>query len=194
MKKLSFVLVISLFIAMFTSCSKPLPSDCSKHIGVSTCKLCGLNYFNELTNVIKAKAPEGSDSVVAETDTVNCIIKYDEENNSVLVFLVYKTLKEKPVVSLLTMKSDTGSVYGWTMYYDENSVGGTFDATQVEDIIFEPPIEYNELSNELFDELNTEYKESISFCVDAIYSLLQKDNINNLTIQNLGFQNYTANV
>lgn len=196
MKKhlLSLVLVISLSITMFTACSKPLPSDCSNHTGETNCKLCGLNYFNELTNIIKAKTPKGSDSVVAEIDTVNCTIKYSEEDNSVIVALVYKTLKAKPVVFLLTMKSGTGSIYGWTMSYDDKLVGGTFDAKQVENIIFEPPIEYNELSNELFDELSTEYKESISFCVDAIYSLLKHDNVNNLTIQNLGFQNYAPSV
>ncbi len=196
MKKhlLSFALVISLCIAMFTACSKPSPSDCSKHTGETICKLCGLNYFNELTNIIKAKASEGSDSVVAEADTVDCTIKYNEETSSVLVALVYKALKEKPVVFLLTMKSGTGSVYGWTMSYDDKLIGGTFDSKQVENIVFEPPIEYNELPNELFNELETAYKESISFCIDAIYSLLQNDNTNNLTIQNLGFQNYTPNV
>ena len=196
MKKhlLSFVLLISLCIAMFTACSKPLPSECYKHTGETTCKLCGLNYFNELTNIIRKKTPEGSDSVVAETDTVDCTIKYDGENNSVLVFLVYKNIKEKPVVFLCTMKPGTGSVYGWTMSYDGNAVGGTFDAKHVEDIIFAPSIEYNELSDELFNELDTEYRESISFCADAIYSLLKKNNINNLTIQDIGFQNYTPSV
>ena len=196
MKKqlLSYVLIISLCIAMFAACSKPLPSECPKHTGETTCEICGINYFNELTSIIKSKMPDGTDSIDAETDTVDCGIKYNEKINSVSIFLVYKTVKEQPVVFLLTMKPGTGSVYGWTMSYDDSTVGGTFDAKQVEDIVFEPPIEYSEFSNEVLDELDTEYKESISFCADVLYSLLIKGNTNNLTIQNLGFQNYTPNV
>lgn len=179
---------------MFTACVKPLPSACSEHTGETTCKLCGLNYFNELVCIIKSKTPEGSDSIVAETDTVDCTIKYNEENNSVLIFLTYKNIKEKPVVFLMTMKPGTDSVYGWTMSYDDHVAGGTFDAKQVADVVFVPPIEYNELPNEIFVGLDSEYKKSISFCADVIYSLLIKGNTNNLMLENLGFQNYTPNI
>lgn len=196
MKKrlLLFALIISLCTTMLTACGKPLPFECSKHIGEASCKLCGLNYFDELINIIKSKTPEGLDSVVAETDTVDCIIKYNEETNSVLVFLVHKTLKEQPVVFLMTMKSTTGTTYGWTISYEDHVAGGTFDAKQVEGVVFEPPIEYNEIPDEVFADLDIVYKECVSFCADALYSLLINDNINNLTIGNLGFQNYTPNV
>ena len=191
-KNISFMLAVCLFLLSLTSCGVS-PADCHGHIGEGVCKKCGLDYFRELTNIIQSKAPDGTNTIEAKTDRLDCQITYKSEENSVLIFLIYKDIKDQPVVFLMTMMPSTGSVYGWALSYDDKIANGTFDAKQVFDIVYEPKIESTELPEEAFNDLYTVYSESVSFCADMLYSII-KNNTGNLTIKDLGFINYTPSV
>ena len=109
------------------------------------------------------------------------------------MFLFYKTNNQVTALFLLTLKATTGTTYGWTLYSNGKMANGTFNAEDVTDLVFRPDIENNEFTTDEFSLLNIVYEESLSFCVDALYSLLL-NNKNNLKISDLGFKNYSPNV
>ena len=99
---------------MMTACGKPFPRVCTEHTGQSVCKTCGMNYYQELTRIVQSKATDDTaNTVVANTEEIDCRITYNEEDNCVLVSLVYKNISAVPVVFLMTIKPTTGHVYGW---------------------------------------------------------------------------------
>ena len=191
----SVILSVSLIFTL-CCCSMMSPENCKEHIGEKRCKKCGLNYFNELAATIqnRATSTEGGEySVEAITDNVDCTITYNSTENTVNVFLVYKTNNQVTALFLLTLKATTGTTYGWTLYSNGKMANGTFNAEDVTDLVFRPDIENNEFTTDEFSLLNIVYEESLSFCVDALYSLLL-NNKNNLKISDLGFKNYSPNV
>ena len=194
-RTICIVLCISL-LSVFCSCSKVSPENCGEHIGESKCDKCGLNYFEELSNIIQDKATsvkEGSYMVDASSDSVDTSVKYDSNKNTVYIFLIYKADDNPIAVFLLTMKPTTGHKYGWALQTNNKMANGTFKAEDVTDLVFRPEITNNDFTTEEFSALNFYYEESVSFCIDILYSLLSS-NTKNLKISNLGFKNYSPNL
>ena len=193
---ISVILSVSLIFTL-CCCSMMSPENCQEHIGEKRCKKCGLNYFNELVATIQNRATStenGEYSVEAITENVDCTITYKSSENTVSVFLGYKKEDNKLIaLFMLTMKATTGTTYGWALYSNEKMATGTFKAEDVTDLVFRPDIQSNGFTNDEFSLLNVFYEESLSFCVDALYSLLL-NNKNNLKISDLGFKNYSPNV
>ena len=172
------------------------PENCVEHVGGEKCKRCGINYFDELSSIIQTQATSVEDNVYrveATTDSVDCIIKYDSNKNTVYISLIYKSNNKANAVFLLTMKSTTGTTYGWALSAYDKIANGTFQAEDVTDLVFRPNIQNNDFTTDEFSSLKDFYEGSISFCIDALHSLLS-DNKNNLKISNLGFENYSPNV
>lgn len=194
-KSIGVIIFIS-FVFVFCSCSIVSPQNCPEHIGKKKCKICGLNYFDELSYIIQSKATSaenGDYRVEAITDNVNCIIRYDSNKNTVYTYLIYKSNNNESVVFLLSMKPTTDTTYGWALSANNKMAHGTFQAEDVSDRVFRPSIENNDFTTEEFALLNNFYENSTSFCLDALHSLLS-DNKNNLKISNLGFENYSPTV
>lgn len=194
--KTACIIITISMVLMLCCCSIISPENCSNHIGKKECKLCGINYFDELASVIKSKATSTEDdsySVEALTDTVECIIKYDSSKDTIYTYLTYKDGNQSVAIFLLTMKPTTGTTYGWALYTNDKIANGTFDAEDVTDIVFRPEVTQTEFTDEEFAALDFFYETSISFCADSLHSLLS-NNENNLKIYDLGFKNYTPSV
>ena len=104
------------------------PENCVEHVGGEKCKRCGINYFDELSSIIQTQATSIEDnvySVEATTDSVDCIIKYDSNQNTVYIALIYKSNNKANAVFLLTMKSTTGTTYGWALSAYDKIANGT---------------------------------------------------------------------
>lgn len=196
--KAFYVILNLMCMLLLWGCGKTTPEQCEKHIGVAECSRCGLNYFDELSMMIKKKATlcgDGRYEINAVLDSVDFTMQYDPLENQVLAFLIYKNADQSPAaIFLMTMKPNTGTTYGWTLTTDNKYVGGTFKAEEVKALVFRPEIQTNDFTEDEMVELNSVYEESISFCVDMIYSILKSDNPNNLSIADLGFSNYSPNV
>ena len=191
------ICTVMLVIMTFTvcGCSTLSAEDCGKHSGNVKCKKCGLNYFDELSNIIKSKATDEKDGVYKVTANITdleTVIQYEEMKAAISCFLIYENASSD-VVFMMSMKANTGTEYGWTLYSGSKMAGGTFDAKDLTDLEFKPEAEYNDFTETEFLALEGYYEESVSFCVDMIYSLLS-GNSKNLTIFDLGFKNYTPNV
>ena len=188
--------VISLIIVfMICSCTSISPKECTTHRGSLQCNKCALDYFGALSATIKENATEVKDGyydIKANTDDLQTIVRYDEKENKVLCYLIYDN-DGSNVIFLLNMKENTSFIYGWTLSVGGKMMGGTFKAKDLTDLVFRPEIEYNEFNEEERALLDGYYEESVSFAVDMIHSVLV-NNENNLTISNLGFENYTPNV
>lgn len=195
--KLSQLFLSLSLIFVFCACSTISPQDCQEHVGETKCQKCGLNYFDEFSAIIKNRATSvknGEYEIEASTSNVNCIIKYDTSENKFFCSLVYLDTGSPVAVFLLTMKSGTGTTYGWALSSNDGKiVNGTFQAEDLKEKTFRPEISNNEFTEQEFLSFTAYYEESLSFCVDAIYSLLL-DNVNHLTIANLGFCNYVPTV
>lgn len=184
-------------LTSFCACGKTKPQDCIEHQGVESCEKCGLVYFDELAKIIKSKATSSENGIyeiLVQIDSMNTTIEYDSNENKISCSLVYLQHQYSPLAFIVFIKPETETTYGWTMGVTDKIAHGTFQAEELEGLIFKPEIDTNNFSKEEFANINTIYEESVSFCVDMIYSLLAKDNPNNLTIANLGFVNYTPNV
>ncbi len=195
-KVISVILVIS-FAFILCSCSIIPPKYCTKHIGKKECTICGLNYFDELSSTIKNRATsveDGEYEFEASTDTVDCIIDYVSDEDTVHIILLFKTDDNMIfAVFLLSMKSTTGTIYGWALSSNDKMANGTFKAEDVSDLVFRPDIDNNQFTEEEFSSLNYFYEYSISFCLDVLHAILS-DNKNNLKISDLGFVNYSPSV
>lgn len=190
-------ILISGILASFCACGKTKPQDCIEHQGVGSCEKCGLVYFDELAEIIKSKSTStenGIYEILVQIDSMNTTIEYDSNENKILCTLVYLQHQYSPVAFIVTIKPTTGTTYGWVMGVADKMAHGTFNAEELKDLVFKPQIDNNDFSDEEFANINSIYEESVSFCVDTIYSLLAKDNPNNLTIADLGFINYSPNV
>lgn len=190
-------ILVACIVASFCSCGKKGTQACVEHTGVGSCESCGLVYFDELAKIIKSKATSaenGSYEVLVQDDCMDVSIEYDSNNNKILCTLVYLQHQYSPVAFIVNIKPTTGTTYGWTMGVSGRIARGTFNAEDLNGLVFRPQIETNDFSEDEFSNVNSIYEESVSFCVDMIYSLLAKDNPNNLTIADLGFVNYTPNV
>ena len=197
----SFIKIVCMILSaalvfLLSACMTVAPQDCERHLGEGECRKCGLNYFEELARTVREKATEVEDGayrVTARTETVDCIIKYDPAADSVQVFLIYKDAEQVLAVFLLTMKPNTGSLYGWALSAGDKIANGTFDAKNVAGVVFCPEVTNNTFTDSEFAALEMLYEESVSFCADVLDSLLV-NNENNLTIADLGFENYAPAV
>lgn len=195
--KIVSCILLLCFLISLCSCVGTAPQNCIKHQGEETCEICGLNYYEELARIIKEKATStenGNYEVLASTDTVDARISYDSIENKITCSLVYLQHQYSPVAFVVIIKHGTGTTYGWVMGVKDRAATGTFNASDLKELVFKPEIEENLLSVEEFKAMETLYAESTSFCVDVIYSLLLNDNPNHLTIADLGFVNYIPNV
>ena len=198
-------LVLSLSLTLIcSSCTLVSREDCRTHMGETKCVLCGLVYFDELTEIIKSKANDVSDdkySVTAETPNMEAVIVYYDTDKAVRCMLTYMDEGVPFVSFVMTMKPTTGRSYGWTMAtigVEEDtgelgiykSVSGIFDAEELTGEIYRPKIEDSPFTDGEFEAISYYYETSLSFCVDMIYSII-KGNEKGLTISNLGFSNYT---
>ncbi len=193
---IAYILVVCIVVS-FCSCGKKSSQACVEHKGVGSCKICGLVYFDEFAQIIKSKATStenGKYTVLVQIDSMDVSIEYDSNDNKILCTLVYLQHQYSPIAFFINIKPTMGTTYGWGMGFADKIVHGTFKAEDLQGLVFRPQIETNDFSQAEFSNINSIYEESVSFCVDMIYSLLAKDNHNNLTIADLGFVNYTPNV
>lgn len=196
--KTAITLILTIcMIASLCSCSLKNSQTCLEHQGIGSCEKCGLIYYDEFAKIIKSKATStenGIYEILVQIDSVDATIEYDSNENKILCSLVYLQHQYSPIAFIINIKPTTGTTYGWTMGITDKIAHGTFKAEELKGLVFKPQIDTNYFSDEEFSNINTIYEESISFCVDMIYSLLAQDNPNNLTIADLGFVNYTPNV
>ncbi len=193
---ITYILIFCILSA-FCACGKNKPQECLDHQGVGSCQKCGLVYFDEFAEIIKSKATSienGTYKLLVQVDSMDATIEYDSNENKILCSLVYLEHQYSPVAFIVNIKPSTGTTYGWVMGVADKMAHGTFNAEDLKDLVFKPQIDNNDFSDEEFSNINSIYEESISFCVDMIYSLLAKDNPNNLTIADLGFINYRPSV
>lgn len=192
----AFLLIICITLS-FCGCTTKSSTPCVKHQGVECCEKCDLVYYDELAKIIKSKAnstENGTYEILAQTENIDAIIKYDSTDDRITCSLVYLQHQYSPVIFILTIAPQTGTTYGWAMGTSDKIANGTFNSEELNNLIFKPEIENNDFSEKEFSELTSIYEESVSFCVDMIHSLLAQDNTNNLTIADLGFVNYTPNI
>lgn len=192
----AYVLVFCILVS-FGACGKNKPHNCLEHQGVGSCQKCGLVYFDELAEIIKSKATSTENeryTILVQIDDMDAIVEYNSNKNQISCSVVYLQHQYSPLSFVVYIKPETGTTYGWAMGITDKIAQGTFNAEELKDLVFKPQINTNDFSDEEFSNINTIYEESISFCVDMIYSLLAQDNPNNLTIADLGFINYTPNV
>ena len=203
MKKRSFriinlVLCISLTL-VFCGCSIIPPKYSKNHVGAPNCVICRLNYFEETASIIKKRAidadtvKDGEYYIEAVTDDITVNVKYDEETDKILSTVMYYEEGVLAALFMITLKRNTGTTYGWSLYHNEKIANGTFSAEELTDLEYRPPISHTEFSEEEFELLDYYYSTGLSFCVDMLYSVIA-NNPNHLTLANLGFKNYTPNV
>ena len=196
---ISLICLILISSIFFVSCRKePIYQDTHQHIGMVSCEICGLNYFDEVK------------SLVLENGTINNMGQYYYRQKNQSTWVCYSP-SDMSLSLGLNYNLDGGSydftilipspskdnsmqtgIYSWALFLSIGSTMGTINGNT-----FSP----------FTDELTlTYYHDNLNYIVGAIPSLcarFAKDTINNafipllmlskknITPKNFGFANFS---